>query len=256
MGEATKIEWVRNSDGSPGYTFNPWIGCTKVSPACDNCYAEGMAQRWGWGKWGKGEPRKLTTPAYWRRPLKWNDNAEASGTRRRVFCASLADVFDSEVPDEWRDQLFTLIGQTPNLDWLLLTKRPKLAPNNLLPNVWLGVTAENQAMADLRIPQLLAIDAAVHFVSIEPMLGAIDLNVSWQWLTPGEGYNGLRWIICGGESGPGARPMALEWARDCRDQCQAAGVSFFFKQWGGRKGTPPLLDGRTWDEIPKGQADG
>src|SRR3546814_4489006 len=120
MGENSKIEWT-------DHTFNPWTGCTKVSPACDHCYAEGWSKRSGLVEWGHGKPRRLTSDANWRKPLKWNDEAARKGVRYRVFCASLADVFDAEVDDAWRDELFALIAMTPHLDWLLLTKRPQVA---------------------------------------------------------------------------------------------------------------------------------
>lgn len=266
MGE-TKIEWA-------DFTFNPWIGCTKVSPACDHCYAEGWAKRSGVVKWGAGEPRRRTTDANWAKPLAWNRAAKKAGVRRRVFCASLADVFDAEVPNEWRDDLFhKLICATPHLDWLVLTKRPRVAWHYFEPyrvkgppsNVWLGTTVENQAMANLRIPTLLSIPARVHFLSCEPLLSAINLRcieirggvtlnaltgahsasmpVPGGWssvpagaladlpkLPPRTGC--IDWVIAGGESGPHARPSHPDWFRSLRDQCQAARVPFFFKQWG------------------------
>jgi protein gp37 len=163
--------------------------------------------------------------------------------RRRVFCASLADIFDAEVPDAWRGEVFDLVGKTPHLDWLLLTKRPqvakKWAAEEPLPaNVWLGTTVENQAMADLRIPILLSIPATKRFLSCEPLLGPLSFRwSSWGWNEGGttDHLDGLRmvdWIIAGGESGPGARPMHPDWARTLRDECQEADVPFFFKQWG------------------------
>lgn len=296
VAETSTIEWT-------DATFNPWIGCTKVSPACDHCYAEAMDFRFGGGHWGARAARKRTSVAYWRQPLAWNRKAEKTGRRPRVFCASLADVFDAEVPPEWRADLFGLIDATPHLDWLLLTKRPQIArkemPATPRPNVWLGTTAETQAMADLRIPILLDTPAVVRFASIEPLLGPINLrNVGgggWDLHDALTGYweddvddvgsstrwghtERLDWVIVGGESGHGARPMHPGWARDLRDQCQAAGVPFFFKQWGewnpapeiidasgssfhrfgqntwvqrrGKKAAGRLLDGRAWDELP------
>jgi len=187
MAENTKIEWA-------DHTFNPWIGCTKVSPACDNCYAEAMmGHRYGRVNWGPGEDRARTGSANWSQPLAWNRKAAATGTRPFVFCASLADVFDNEVPIAWRIELFDLIRSTPDLDWLLLTKRIGNAEKMLdeaggwagvfsggglrstLPNVWLGATVANQEEAARDIPKLLATPAAVRFLSIEPMLGRIDL---------------------------------------------------------------------------------
>jgi protein gp37 len=242
MGESTKIEWC-------DHTFNPWIGCTAVSPACDHCYAESLARRYGWAKWGKGAPRKLTSDANWRKPLAWDRAAEKAGVRRRVFCASLADVFDAEIPDAWRLKLMQLIWSTPNLDWLVLSKRPqvgkKFFEHQAMPaNVWLGTTVEDQKMANLRIPILLSIPARVRFLSCEPLLSDIQLRTEWLMR--------LDWIIAGSESGHGARPCDLDWVRSLRDQCQTAGVHFFWKQHviNGRKLSTPALDGRTWVERP------
>jgi protein gp37 len=271
MAENTAIEWA-------DHTFNPWVGCTKVSPGCDHCYAEGWAKRAGKAagvEWG-GE-RRRTSDDNWRKPLQWNAQAEREGRRFRVFCASLADVFDNAVPEGWRLDLFDLIRRTPHLDWLLLTKRIgnvryqvalalHVAQQQLSrmqceqglanwlsawvdgeppPNVWLGATVVNQAEADRDIPKLLRVPAAVRFLSVEPMLGQIDLRRTGDILCRCEGcirmalqhpdIPGLRridWVIVGGESGPGARPMHPEWARSLRDQCAAAGVPFLFKQWG------------------------
>ena len=182
MAENTAIEWA-------DHTFNPWTGCTKVSPACDHCYAESWAKRSGTVRWGPGEPRRRTTDANWRLPLKWNAQAQRDGRRFRVFCASLADVFDNEVPTAWRVDLFRLIEVTPNLDWLLLTKRIGNAAKMMflarggylpmLPNLWLGATVVTQEEADRDVPKLLAVPARVRFLSIEPMLGPIDLR---RWL--------------------------------------------------------------------------
>lgn len=235
MAENSKIEWT-------DATFNPWIGCTKVSPACDFCYAEVSTpartlRASGQETWGANAPRKRTSDANWREPLKWNRKAAAEGRRMRVFCASLADVFDNQVPDEWRADLFVLIRATPNLDWLLLTKRPqniaKMLPPDWgagYPNVWLGTTVENQTEADRRIPHLLNVPARVRFLSCEPLLGPVDLTA--HFLNPQGFTDTPRWVIAGGESGPGARPTHPDWARSLRDQCAAAGVPFHFKQWG------------------------
>lgn len=263
MGETTKIGWT-------DHTFNPWVGCTKVSPACDNCYAEGWAKRAGRDVWGHGKPRQRTKT--WDQPEKWNAAAAAEGERRRVFCASLADVFDTEVRTEWRADLMVLIEKTPNLDWLLLTKRPKVMAEFFdrhppPDNVWAGTTVESQKMAALRIPQLLKVPARIRFLSVEPMLEAIDL-----WKVPGavrccgtntcatvaephelcEVYSDIDWIICGGESGPNHRPIDPDWVRDLHAQTVGMQARFFFKQWGGR--TPDaggkLLDGREHCEFP------
>lgn len=252
MGANTMIEWAT-------HTFNPWVGCTKVGPGCDHCYAEGWAKRSGSVQWGPHSERRRTSATNWRLPLKWNREAAASGTRPRVFCASLADVFDNEVPAAWRVDLAELIADTPNLDWLIVTKRignaATMWPAEPLPNVWLGITVCNQAEADRDIPKLLATPAAIRFLSIEPMLGPVDLTPAYLpcpsaefiIMDPETGaheccshcdYTGVRdemgidWVIVGGESGPQARPMHPKWARDLRDQCAAVVVPFLFKQWG------------------------
>ena len=245
MGTNSKIEWT-------DHTFSPWTGCTKVSPACDHCYAEGWAKRSGHVKWGSGQPRRRTSDANWRMPLKWNREAERTGVRPRVFCASLADVFDNAVDPQWREDLFDLIAATPNLDWLLLTKRIGNVGNMLpvpfdfdkhFPNVWLGATVVNQEEADRDIPKLLAVPAAKRFLSIEPMLGPMLLPFERmrEWnriaLMNQQEHAVLRidWVIVGGESGPGARPMSPDWARSIRDQCEEAGVALFVKQMGGSR---------------------
>jgi protein gp37 len=246
MGAETKIEWC-------DHTFNPWIGCTKVSPGCAHCYAEGKSKRRGWAQWGKGKERHHTSENYWKQPLKWNRAAYATNLngfpRPRVFCASLADVFDPEVPDEWRCALFDTITETPNLDWLILTKRPEIAHDfyhnkiglqdetirdKFLPNVWLGVSVEDQKRADERIPILLLIPAKVRFLSCEPLLGPVDISRFLQCSFTGihTGCSQVDWVIVGGESGHHARPMHPDWARSVRDQCIAAGAAFLFKQWG------------------------
>lgn len=216
----SKIGWT-------DHTFNPWIGCTKVSEECRYCYAEALELRWGKDLWGPGKERQRTSTAYWRQPLAWDKEAARDGVRPRVFCASLADVFDEAVPDEWRWDLFGLIGNCENLDWLLLTKRPALAAAFFaaaMANVWLGVSAGNQERAIERIPVLLSIPAVVHFVSVEPMLGPVSFSFSEQQPD---------WVICGGESGPHQRPMAMKWALDLSDDCARAGIPFFMKQLGG-----------------------
>lgn len=239
MTENSKIEWT-------DHTFNPWIGCTKVSDGCKNCYAEQlMDKRYGKVEWGPQGTRLRTSAANWKLPFKWNRLAKGNKTRARVFCASLADVFEDRPElEQWRMDLFQLIDLTPNLDWLLLTKRPenvlRMVRHDWIGsgfplNVWLGTSVENQAAADERIPELLKIPARVRFLSMEPLLGPVDLN---QWLLSEHGRRaigampGIHWVIVGGESGPHARPMHPDWARSIRDQCQAAGVPFFFKQWG------------------------
>lgn len=224
MAKVSRISWTNA-------TFNGWIGCVEVSPACDNCYARTLAERYGWAIWGKDTPRHRTSVSYWNQPLKWDAAAAKKGERLRVFAFSLADVFeDRRDLDPWRADFFKLVESTPNLDWMLLTKRADriraLLPEAWLekprPNVWLGVTAENQRRADERIPELLEVPAAVHWISAEPLLGPIDFR---RW-------KGLDWIIVGGESGAGARPMKKEWALDILEQCRASGVAYHFKQKG------------------------
>lgn len=320
MTERTAIEWADS-------TFNPWLGCTKISPACDHCYAEAlMDTRMGKARWGADNPRVRTSAANWKLPLRWNAQPFAgcnecgwrgvpikgatgyqcaaclhvnlAPQRRRVFCASLADVFDNEVDPQWRADLLELIDATPNLDWLLLTKRignvvrlltdlRDSEPSDVRwgrlnawlehgrppENVWLGATICNQAEADRDIPKLLATPAAVRFVSIEPMLGPVDVERYLEpldvycpdtcdggrmvkrseietWQDRGEEHpfcpscglsqatwesagHGIDWVIAGGESGAHARPSHPDWFRSLRDQCAAAGVPFFMKQMGG-----------------------
>ena len=304
----SKIQWT-------DYTFNPWRGCTKVSEGCANCYAERESKRNPkvLGEWGPGKPRVLASDDMWRSPLKWNKEAarfvqcsacgkrevrktdgigltgcttpdcnalpetESSRTRPRVFCASLADWLDNEVPIEWLVNLLETIHATPRLDWQLLTKRPELWQSRLeaahsfawhhgrtdrhdavmdwlgawahahVPpdNVWIGTSVENQVRANERIPQLLKIPAKVRFLSCEPLLGKVNVAQVVNDSCPHDrvcaadnpnpppcNCGRIDWIIAGGESGPGARPMHPDWARSLRDQCQAAGVPFLFKQWG------------------------
>lgn len=268
MAEKTNISWAHS-------TFNPWMGCTQIAPACDHCYASvSTAVKRGGVEWGPGKPRRRTSEKNWRLPITLNvkpfaecsncgwsgDLAEANNTdtcprcqaaalvsaRRRVFCASLADVFDNEVASEWRADLFKLIHQTPNLDWLLLTKRIGNARRMLneaaaaalgdvsgestwdkspWPNVWLGATVATQLEVERDIPKLLNVPAAIRFLSMEPLLEAVDL-------TRVQHLKMVDWVIVGGESGPDARPMHPAWPRALRDQCAAAGIPFLFKQHG------------------------
>jgi protein gp37 len=244
MAENTKIEWA-------DHTWNPWEGCQKVGPGCDHCYAENRNARFAGGQainWGPGAPRRRTSVSNWNLPLRWNAQAEAfqaqHGRRQRVFCASLADVFDNAVSREWRDDLAALILDTADLDWLLLTKRIGNAGAMLgemfldgpPANVWLGATVVNQAEADRDILKLLRIPASVRFLSMEPLLGPVSFE--GLFANPSniaDGTNALEeldWVIVGGESGPGARPMHPDWALSLRDQCEAVGTAFMFKQWG------------------------
>jgi protein gp37 len=257
MGEKTEISWAHS-------TFNPWVGCTKVGPGCEHCYAEReMATRMHVVEWGVGAPRKRTSYSNWQKPLKWNREAAETGRPWYVFCASLADVFDHEVPDDWRRDLWALIERTPHLTWMLLTKRIGNARALLPPqwvmhgcalpaNVWLGATVVNQDEADRDIPKLLQFSASVRWLSIEPQLGPVDLacfipstpDVPWHGI---EGWNRgpfVNWVITGGESGPKsiARPYVLGWAEDLVRQCRAAGVAVHVKQLGSnptnREGAP------------------
>ena len=340
----TKIEWVKNSDGTKGKTWNPVTGCTKISEGCKHCYAERMSKRLA-GRCGydKEEPFKVTLhqdkldePLHWKKPSK-------------IFVCSMGDLFHDDVPDRFLDQIFAVMALCTGHAFLTLTKRPERmrgyicdwqtpfriakaidalivdeqikqlcnivkgeqwaidTPIEWPPkNWWAGVTAENQQRADERIPILLQIPAAVRFVSVEPMLGPVDLtqidiggNVWINSLTgdcksyhPYGGLwkinesknNKLDWIICGGETGPGARPMRSAWVISLRDQCQEAGTPFFFKSWGewvrpsqmpastyreiedygngigiadlplgvGKKRSGRLLDGVEWNEYPEG----
>lgn len=252
MAENSKIEWTN-------HTFNPWIGCTKVSAACDHCYAEARDIRFlkdeDARRWGPHASRSRTKT--WGNPVKWNRQAEGAAERPRVFCASLADVFDNHksIDPSWRRELWALIEATPNLDWLLLTKRPqnivKMAPERwftrgIPPNVWLGTSVENQEEADRRIPHLVQCPARVRFLSCEPLLGPVDIR---------KHLRKLEWIITGGENGKLYRPANPDWFRSLRDQCAAGGVPFLFKQWEGSsqaviKAKGRQLDGVTHDGYP------
>lgn len=308
MGQNSKIEWTNN-------TFNPWVGCVKVSPGCKYCYAEELMTRKGrWANtWGPAATteRLRTSDDNWKKPLSWDKQAQKEGRRIKVFCSSLADVFErNDQLLNWRWDLIDLMTDTPNLDWQVLTKRPEnvldMTPwqwhksewkdkpgfTGWPQNIWIGTSVENQEQADKRIPYLLQIPAAVRFLSCEPLLGPVDLDgyIGSELQLSDYDFDigdGVDWVIVGGESGPKARPMHPEWARGLRDQCQAAGVPFHFKQWGeyspvfndvafelinskgqkpglyegdwrdyqsmykvGKKAAGRLLDGRTWDEMP------
>lgn len=236
MAYRTGIEWTDS-------TWNPVIGCTKVSPGCDHCYAEAYAERFRITEWGPDGERRRTSEANWRKPRMWNRQAEAAGQRHRVFCASLADVFDSRWPDGVRDDLWALVRDTPALDWQILTKRPQSIPRMLpddwadgYPNVWLGVSTEDQERYDVRWPLLYRVPAAIRFVSYEPALGYINLMRPFPL-----SKRVPDWIIMGGESGPHARPMKVQWAESMRDQCGRAGVAFFMKQMAKRARIPDDL---------------
>lgn len=296
MGENSKIEWC-------DHTFNPWMGCQKVSEACKFCYAEQetpvrVHRGRGVELWGPSAARLRTSADNWGKPMQWNKKAAKEGVRRRVFCASLADVFEDHPAIEpgWRADLGQVIQNTPHLDWLLLTKRPEnvyrmlpdfwinfYEPYGMPKNVWIGTTVENQEQADKRIPELLKIPAPVRFLSCEPLLGPVDISRYLRCescLDPSVCWCAdplVNWVICGGESGPNARPMHPDWARSLRDQCQRAGVPFLFKQWGeywpgetgrlyrqetvdysdgqpmvkiGKKDAGRILDGVEWNQYP------
>lgn len=234
MGAKSLIEWTQA-------TWNPVTGCTKTSPGCAHCYAERMARRlqaMGHPNYANGfevtiHEHALDLPLHWRKP-------------RAIFVNSMSDLFHEQVPLTFIRQVFAVMQQASWHRFQILTKRSarlaQLAP--LLPwpeNVWVGVTVENAACV-YRIDHLRQVGAAVRFLSMEPLLtdvASVDLS-------------GIHWVIVGGESGPGARPMAAEWARDVRDQCRQAGVPFFFKQWGGpnKSKSGRLLDGQLYDEMP------
>jgi protein gp37 len=251
MGEYSKIEWTH-------HTFNPWWGCQKVSPGCQHCYAEATAKRFGWDTiWGGLQSyRRVTRESNWRKPLKWDERASHNATRERVFCGSMCDVFESrpELHDP-RQRLLDLIDDTTSLDWLLLTKRPENIASMIgdgwgrhPENVWLLTTVEDQRRADDRIPHLIRAPARIRGLSVEPMLGPVDLSRGW----PGEWIGDIDWVIVGCESGPRRRETKLQWVRDLRDQCVGAGVPFFLKQLDvdGRVVKMPKLDGRIWAEVP------
>ncbi len=243
----------------PGYTFNPWTGCTKVSAGCAHCYAETLSKRWGKDIWGD-QPRVKTSASYWKQPLKWNKEAELTNVRRKVFCASFADVGeDRQELAHYRAELMALIEDTPMLDWLLLTKRPEnlvgmfqgprwtVSITNPLGwplNVWVGTSVEDQAAADERIFELMKVPARIHFLSVEPMIGPVDLSEELQAIEIGMEKDGkgnrapelggtLDWVIIGGESGTRARRMQTAWAADLIQQCLNAGVAVYMKQMGG-----------------------
>ena len=280
MSDHSKIEWTDS-------TWNPVTGCTRVSEGCRNCYAERVLPRTG-QSFDKVvcHPDRLNVPLHWKKP-------------RRIFVNSLSDLFHEDVPDEFIAKIFLTMLSAKQHTFQILTKRPRrmldllekpssafplaMMVGDTLPNVWLGVSCEDQRTADERIPLLLQTPAAVRFISAEPLLGPIDLShiggksaVAYRMVA--KEPRRLNWVIVGGESGPGARPMHPDWARSLRDQCQAAGVPFFFKQWGefsptvkvvdtekhlsvdqflkdgmvkvGKKVAGRMLDGRTWDETP------
>jgi protein gp37 len=240
MAENTEIAWTDN-------TFNPWWGCTKVAAGCDNCYASALDKRTGGDHWGKGTQPRTMSQQNWNKPIKWNAHSDTNSPTK-VFCGSMCDWADKNAPEGERERLFGLIAKTPNLAWQLLTKR---APNieKYLPsdwgegydNVWIGVTVENKREGLKRIEHLRKIPAKIRFLSIEPLLedlGDIDLT-------------DIHWVIVGGESGNGCRPIKREWIVDIQKQCAEQKVPFFFKQWGGRTNKNRCeLDGVEFKEYP------
>lgn len=242
MAENTKIQWTArmNSHGvwQPGLTFNPWIGCSKVSEGCKFCYAENlMDHRYHRVRWGSQGTRSRTKT--WSEPLRCNREAERLGERRKVFCASLADVFedrDELIP--WREDLFKLIDRCSSLDWLLLTKRPENIASmwpegyqRLRENVWLGTSIANQGNAETALDELVACRefSDTLFVSLEPQIDFVDLH---RWLSPSPLVD---WVIVGGESKQGKeepRRFDIRWAVDMLYDCQQAGVPCFIKQFG------------------------
>lgn len=275
MGKNSKIEWTH-------HTFNPWWGCTKISAACKHCYAEAWAKRVGRSLWGPVASRRFFSESHWLEPIKWNQDARQRGERVRVFCASMADVFEQRDDlNVWRERLWELIGTTSELDWLLLTKRPEFIIQTVPwrkdwpANVWIGTTVEDQESAESRLPHLERIPAVVRFISAEPLLGEVEIS---NWLN-----SSIDWVITGGESGPRARPSSPSWFRSLLIQCMTANVPFHFKQWGdwapgqglnlaavrkaacevqdgtlmvrlGKKAAGRLLDGETWDGLPINKA--
>ncbi len=269
MSDKTAISWT-------DATWNPVTGCIKVSEGCYNCYAEAVTLRFKHGgPFVPGNtpalhPDRLDQPTRWKKP-------------RRIFVNSMSDLFWGEIPESFLQQIWQVMLDNPRHAFQVLTKRPRPAQRlikslglEMAPHIWIGVSVENQAWADRRIPQLLAIPAPVRFLSVEPMLGPVDLRLSDWWcptcqeLIPGREVtyserhderaggceeiveDGPNWVILGAESGPGRRPFELDWARTVRDQCVAAGVPFFFKQGpGARPGTEPTLDGVEWHEFPE-----
>lgn len=238
MGKETNIAWTDS-------TFNPWIGCTNVSPGCNNCYAEVLDHRFGGNHWGKGAPRRVTGEAYWKQPLHWNKQAREANEVTRVFCGSQCDVMDDEAPAGMRERLWDLIDQTPYLTWLLLTKRPhrynRYLPNRFQQdNLILGTTSENQEFYNVRWPHLriAAHDYGLRsFISYEPAIGPLSMK-DWVYSPENNTTDDARdypdWLIFGGETGVGRRPVNMKWAKDIKGECEDNGVAFFMKQMSAR----------------------
>jgi protein gp37 len=251
MAENSKIQWT-------DATFNIVWGCSKVSDGCKNCYADTLSHRYGFDVWGKDKERRTFGGKHWNEPLKWNREAEKAGVIKRVFCSSMCDVFeDHPIVEQERQKLWPLIESTPHLDWLLLTKRPEnmraFAPWEWWPdNVVAMTSVENDTVLE-RVGHLLTVPASRLGLSCEPLLGPVELktvgcnaigvNIHRYpiWITGGGGSvpvtltPRIHWVIVGGESGAGARPMNIEWAMELRRQCASANVPFFMKQLGGTR---------------------
>lgn len=269
MGKDSKIAWTH-------HTFSPWWGCCKVSSGCHFCYARELDNRYHMPEnhWGPHAHRKFMSDSYWKQPLKWDRLAKACGEMHRVFCASMSDVMevlpaghpDAARMEKERQRLWQLIRDTPHLIWLLLTKRPENFHSHFpvawdegdvwAPNVWLGVTAENQEQANRRIPLLLETPAARRFVSCEPLLEEVTLATYMYPWSMEEHPSSLDWVIVGAESGSKARPMDEDWVRLLRDECFRNERPFFYKQRieNGLKIELPELDGYIWDEVPQVQS--
>lgn len=242
MGEKTAISWCNA-------TWNPWWGCAHVSPGCVHCYAETLAARYGSDVWGKTAPRRTFGDSHWRQPLAWNRKAEREGKRLKVFCASMADVFEPHpaLVSE-RVKLWKLVVETPWIDWQILTKRPEYVPE-MVPmrwvvdgfpqNVWLGTSVEDQQRANERVLQLATLPVtSVRFLSCEPLLGPVEIP-------GGRGY--VDWVIVGGESGPKHREMDLSWLEDIADWCQLTSTALWVKQDSGRRsGMQGRIPDRLW----------
>lgn len=283
----SKIQWT-------DHTFNPWRGCTKVSDGCKHCYAEQQSLRntKTLGVWGANGTRVVASDSMWREPLRWDKEAKAAGVRAKVFCASIADVFEGfdTMPESAHDavmqarkRLGKLILDTPNLDWLLVTKRPENILSSardmwarfndeaqLPTNVWVGVSVENQLAADTRIPLLLKVPAKVRFLSMEPLLEAVDLEQAFSVYDKNgepsgprvnaDGSSAISWVIVGGESGPNARVCDIEWIRRIVGECKESGVPVFVKQLGSRPIDSRVLEsvcasGRVHYRRPPGHPD-
>lgn len=235
--ENSKISWT-------DHTFNPWIGCTAISPGCDACYAETLNHRWGGDNWGKGKPRKIMSEANWKKPLAWDKNAHEAGVIAKVFCGSMCDVMDDEAPASQRERLWELVDQTQNLLWLLLTKRPHRykrylpAQGFLHNNIMLGTTIEEQRFLAARAAAICTAShiatrrclertgehhPAMTFVSYEPALGPLVL---------GSDASKIDWLIYGGETGANRRPMEQKWAEDIKAECESNSIAFWMKQMG------------------------